>query len=373
MKHIGLIETEDSTYRFNAYLDKENRCKSYRYYYENEVLFKDYCIVNNIDKKVVVNTYNSTKTQIPNLELFDNNAGVRIASNLYLKKPINYSKDDFERHLNYVLHQNYPDLEYYEMLADYINQTYYADDVDLQIKYQPNFTWNNKNKGNNNVHKIGIRATNSLVSASKKNDSRTYIIRDDVKRTYKLHLEYDVSSSVPRLTLSINLGRWVSEEEIPDIYYCIYKKYEEIRREKYINTYNSTKTHFEPMEYNRNAIKKLFMWIYFDDTSDINIGSHVRNNMNDKSDKSGVYEQVAILKQAARDVLGDFDHSEIFYHESNIYMEVTLELLNRGYFIWQVYDSWYARKAGVTQEEYEKEVKELVEEKAKLYIKHERE
>ena len=54
-------------------------------------------------------------------------------------------------------------------------------------------------------------------------------------------------------------------------------------------------------------------------------------------------------------------------------MEVTLELLNRGYFIWQVYDSWYARKAGVTQEEYEKEVKELVEEKAKLYIKHERE
>ena len=49
-------------------------------------------------------------------------------------------------------------------------------------------------------------------------------------------------------------------------------------------------------------------------------------------------------------------------------MDVLHELLEEGYFVWQVYDSWYARKAGVTQEEYEKEVKKIVEEKANEYI-----
>lgn len=77
---------------------------------------------------------------------------------------------------------------------------------------------------------------------------------------------------------------------------------------------------------------------------------------------------MALFKNAVEDEIGPSEYSEVFFHESNIYMEVTKQLLDEGYFVWQVYDSWYARKDGVSQEEYKKYVEKLVEEKANEYI-----
>lgn len=254
------------------------------------------------------------------------------------------------------------------MLADTINYNYYQDYPELQIRYQPTLTWNNNNKGNKNIHKIGIRATNSLVSASKEDDSFAMFTRSEIINRYSLDLYYDVSSSVPRLTLSINQGKWIDELDIQDIYELIYLEYERIREEesresRYIGTIGNT------CKFNREAVKKLFMSVYFDETSDKNIGNHLIYKMKDKSDRRGVYDQIAYLKQATINVLGESDFSEIFFHESNIYMEVLNELLEQGFFVWQVYDCWFAHKDGVTQSEYQELVSQIVKEKADRYIK----
>ncbi len=71
-----------------------------------------------------------------------------------------------------------------------------------------------------------------------------------------------------------------------------------------------------------------------------------------------IYQEAIIKAEGGR----LFD-SEIFFHESCIYMDVLLELLQEGYFVWECYDCWYAKKDGVSQEEYEEHVRELVEEK----------
>jgi len=40
--------------------------------------------------------------------------------------------------------------------------------------------------------------------------------------------------------------------------------------------------------------------------------------------------------------------SEIFLHESCIYIDVLYALLEDGFFVWQCYDAFYAKKEGVT-------------------------
>ena len=53
-------------------------------------------------------------------------------------------------------------------MFDEINNTYYADYPDLQITFEPRFTWDKKNTM---VTKIGIRATNGYCNAKKSKDA----------------------------------------------------------------------------------------------------------------------------------------------------------------------------------------------------------
>ena len=61
--------------------------------------------------------------------------------------------------------------------------------------------------------------------------------------------------------------------------------------------------------------------------------------------------------------------SEVFYHESCVYMDVLKELLERGFKVWEVYDSWYAKKDNVSQEEYDRTVEEILQEKTDRYYR----
>ena len=83
-------------------------------------------------------------------------------------------------------------------MFDEINNTYYADYPDLQIVFEPRFTWNKKNTM---VTKIGIRATNGYCNAKKEKDSNTSFrgyYKQDVLDMFSLIFEKDVKSSVPR-------------------------------------------------------------------------------------------------------------------------------------------------------------------------------
>lgn len=355
MIKIGLLGEEDATYQYNATKEIYNKAKTYRYYHENERKIKEYCKENNINKYVVLNNkqlHAHTVVQKLRIENFDNDR-VRFSSQLHLLKPDNYSTAQFESYIEAVLYWNYPYLAYYQEMADVINETYYSDHPELSISFTPNYTWN---KGNKAITKIGIRATNELVSAKREKDGNenfygTY--KEDVLNKYGLNLEKDVTSSIPRITLSLNVGKWIKEDV--DIYELIY------------NEYVTNHTVVQKFEKVRPAIKKLHMRGYFDRPS--TLGVHTRRVMANVRNKEEVDAemrryQTAIIAAEGGTLYG----SEIFYHESCIYMEVLKELLENGYKVWQCYDAFYAAKKEVNQDEYEQYVRSVVENKANLYI-----
>jgi len=354
MINIGLLREEDTTYQYNASREEYNKSKTYRYYYDNELKVKHYCKENNINKYVVLNNkqLRSTVVQKLRIENFDNDM-VRFSSQLHLLKPDNYSTAQFERYIEAMLYRNYPYLAYYQELADTINETYYADNPELSISFTPNYTWN---KGNKAITKIGIRATNELVSAKREKDGNENFYgayKDDVLERYGLNLEKDVTSSIPRITLSMNKGKWISEDV--DIYELIYKEY------------MSSHTVVQKFEKVRPAIKKLHMRGYFDRPS--TLGVHTRRVMANVKDKEAVDAEMRIYQNAIiKAEGGSLYGSEIFYHESCIYMEVLKELLDNGYKVWQCYDAFYAHKERVSQEDFTEYVTQVVKEKANLYI-----
>ena len=351
MIKIGLLEEEDSTYQFNATKEGYNKAKTYKYYFDNELKVKEYCKENNINKYVVLNNKQSVVQKF-RIENFDNDR-VRFSSQLHLLKPDNYSVAQFENYIEAVLYRNYPYLSYYQEMADIINATYYADYPEMSISFTPNYTWN---KGNKAVTKIGIRATNELVSAKKEKDGNENFYgayKDDVLDKYGLNLEKDVTSSIPRITLSMNVRQWIAEDV--DIYELIY------------NEYVSNHTVVQKFEEVRPAIKKLHMRGYFDRPS--TIGVHTRRVMANVRNKEAVDAEMRVYQDAIITAEGGALYgSEIFYHESCIYMEVLRELLESGYKVWQCYDAFYASKEGVPQEHFERYVTQLVKEKANLYI-----
>lgn len=67
------------------------------------------------------------------------------------------------------------------------------------------------------MNRIGIRATNSMSNLKKEQ-------RASVLKTYGFTLEKDINASVPRMTLSLNMGHWIEEDT--DIYELIYRQME---------------------------------------------------------------------------------------------------------------------------------------------------
>jgi hypothetical protein len=352
---IGLLSEEDNEYQYNATQELYNKSKTYRYYYENEVKIKDYCKEHNINKYVVLNNKQTrlhTVVEKLKIENFDNDK-VRFSSQLHLLKPDNYSMAQFEGYIEAVLYRNYPHLAYYQELADNINATYYTDCPEMAISFTPNYTWN---KGNKAITKIGIRATNELVSAKRDNDGNENfygVYKEDVLSKYGLNLEKDVTSSIPRITLSLNVEQWIPEEV--DIYELIY------------NEYVISHTVVEEFAEVRSAIKKLHMRAYFDRPS--TLGVHTRRVMANVRDKEAVDAEMRIYQDAIVAAEGGTLYgSEIFFHESCIYMDVLKELLDNGYKVWQCYDAFYASKEDVIQEYFLEYVKNVVEEKANTYV-----
>jgi hypothetical protein len=150
--------------------------------------------------------------------------------------------------------------------------------------------------------------------------------RAKILEAYGFTLEKDINASVPRITLSLNMGRW--EDESTDIYELIYR-------------------HMEPSgdftQEVREAIKKLHMRAYFD-SSEKQVGHHTWLSMDqDNIEKQDVCDKLtdfrnAIIKAEGGKLYG----SDIFYVESCVYLMTLYDLLSSGHRVWQVYDCFYS-------------------------------
>lgn len=357
MTAIGLVSIADDTFYFGA---DGGKSKTYFYYRENEEKILSYCEENHINKYVVKNININPLLDKFSIDNFDEKQVV-FSSELHLLKPDNYSMSQFEDYLTNVLRANYPQLIHYQQLADEINEKYYKDYPEMSLRFVPSFTWA---KGNKSVRKIGIRCVNSLVSAKKtKAGAENYsgFYRDDILERYKLNLVKDVKSSVPRITLSINSGWWITEDI--DIYEIIYNVY--MRERKKEGNINPLLDNFLSA---RDAIKSLHMRAYFDKEN--MLGAHTRLAMAHVEDKNAVDEEMKLYRRAIVEAEGNCLYgNEIFLHESCIYLDVLKELLDNGYFVWLCYDAFYARKNNITQPDFEKYCAEIIAQKANAYIR----
>ena len=330
MCNIGLLAEYDNRYQFNAYYNKDNKSKQYAYNYETEQRIKEYCSNNNINKYRIINTTIVNIFAVKNISF--EHTEVRFSSKLHLLKPDNWSCAEFENYLTGCLYENYSQLKHYQELADKINETFYADDYDRQIRFKPNFTWN---KGNKAVTKIGIRATNSLVSAKKEHDDNV-LCKDDVLNRYGLKYEFDVKSSVPRITYALNNGVWLNNNI--DLYQIMYNKFIKLCPSEQLEWNDET----------RKIFKSFHMNGYFD--TEAKLSAHLKRQvaMKVKYNKEEWNDLEYVMKSYRESIIqtvGELKYdSEVFFHESCIYMDVTYELLSRGINVWQQYDCWYTDK-----------------------------
>ena len=360
MCKIGLISPESEKYRFGSRYEKNNYAKTYRYYYDNEQELLAYCEQEGIGEFSTKNCTRRKDAAIPdNLQISVKD--VAISSHLKLMKPEGLSHTEFEDYVSELIYQRYPHLEAYQELVDEINETHYSDYPEFSISFRLHFTWDKKK---NYIRKIGLRATNSCVSASnsEEHDENFHrLIKQELLNKYGLYLSKDVKSSVPRITLSLNQHYW--ESETTDIYKMI------LHECVHSGECFSNETVVQKFTELREVIKKLHMRRYFDTEKEIR--NHTRNAMGHHVENKA--EVDAIMKAYQKAVIkaegGKLYGTEIFLHESCIYLDVLKELLDNGFFCWECYDAFYARKEGVTQEEFEKYVEALVEEKANAYIK----
>ena len=331
MCNIGLLAEYDDSYQFKAYYGKDNKCKQYAYNYDTEQQIKEYCKDNNINKYQITNITIVDIFAVKDISF--EQTEVRFSSKLHLLKPDNWSCTEFENYLMSCLYINYPQLRHYQELADNINRTFYADDYDRQISFKPKFTWN---KGNKAVTKIGIRATNSLVSAKKEQDENK-LCKEDVLNRYGLKYEFDVKSSVPRLTFALNKGVWL-ENDI-DLYEIMYQKFIKLCPSEQLEWNDTT----------RNIFKSFHMNGYFD--TEAKLSAHLKRQVSMKVEKYNKKEWADLeyvmksYRESIIETVGELKYdSEIFFHESCIYMDVTYDLLSKGIDVWQQYDCWYTDK-----------------------------
>ena len=341
----NLLKEYDSKYQFNANVEKYNKSKLYAYNYKVETQIKEYCKTNNINKYNISNVRNTDIVTVANTFEIDQ---VRFSSKLHLLKPDDMSHDKFEQYLTACLYKNYKYLEKYQRLADTINEVYFADDPDRRIQFTPTFTWNTGRKA---VTKIGIRATNSLVSAKKEkeaDDPEWIVYRADLLKKYGLNYEYDVKSSVPRVTYLMNNGIWLDDNI--DLYEQIYHQF-----------MNDPFAEFDKQT--RDIFKSFHMRVYFD--SEAKCAAHIKRAIAMKSenyrkdDWKTLDYAIRSYKKALTKVVGQQYDSEIFFHESCIYLKVLFELLTKNKAnVMQIYDGFYTDKQINIQEIVSKQSEE---------------
>ena len=315
MIEIGLISVECERYQYRAYYERDNTSKTYKYYKDNEDKVKAYCQKRDIKTYVVPNKVYSMDG-LQNIHKEIDKTKVRFASRLKLIKPIEISKAEFEEQLTLCLYENYPGLRFHILKANEINENYYQNYPEFRIWFQPNFTWSDDGLY---VKSIGIRATNSMINTKKEK-------RTELLHAYGFHLEHDINASVPRMTLSLNSGRWIDESE--DIYKLIYRVME---------------PEGECSNEMREAIKKLHMRAYFD-SGDKSVGHHTWRKLNQENiERQDVCNKMAEFREAIIKAEGEKLYgSDIFYVESCVYLMTLYDLLASGHKVWQVYDCFYS-------------------------------
>lgn len=242
-----------------------------------------------------------------------------------------------------ILNEKYPLLKHYQALADEMNTKL---DPDNQIIYIPNI--NRSSLGN--ISGIGIRATCRICSLKEHengNENFTGVWRKEYLKEYfgtdKIY-SYDVKSSIFRINYLLNHGEWLDNDI--DLY--------EIMNGSPFSTPEA-----------RNDFKPFALRCYFE-PSGRSLYNHIkcalhtfntkyhylsetyyRHDVNDGEivDTMTIpYGQKVCIEafDNIRKTLGKTYDNEIFFHESNIYLDAAYQVRKQDIKLVQIYDGFYS-------------------------------
>lgn len=351
-KKVDLLKVIAGTYQYNAWNEEDNRCKTYILNKNVQDLVIELCKKYSITHKTFIhniknnNEYNNNSVHIRDLSDFN----IKINSGLKLRIPVATDEQIIDR-----VKEIYPQIEDHQKLADEINEQHYTNDkYKFGIRFQPKVT---RNKGGL-ITSISIRATNGICSYKEHDNGKNTgsIWRKDVLDEYfgkDNYMEYDVKSSIYRLNHFLNFKVWLDNSI--DLYEEMYGR------------------PFED-EGQRNQYKLFAMKLYFDKSIGKLYTHTVRFAKKDYNkeniDEMTLKMELINMKSRMTDIIGQSFDSEIFLHESCIYMQLVNELFKMGFDVIQVYDGFYVRKmAGVNQEHFNDIVNELLDTITLKYIR----
>ena len=230
-----------------------------------------------------------------------------------------------------VLNARYPQFLEGKRIAEELNKSL---PIEEQIKWQWNLELKRKD-GKRYLTKIGFRASNIICSyKNRDNDNKSY--RGKWRSKYLTSIygpkcrNYDFNASIWRL--SYNLLHDEMLDESIDGYTLAYGD------------------KFESTE-DRDVFKKIAMRLYFGGINQL--GVQVENKFKDIATKLGkkysydreraklIQEIMSDQKLLAIEQIGGFFDSEIFLHESCIYLNIYKDIVDSGIRCTQIYDSFY--------------------------------
>ena len=201
-----------------------------------------------------------------------------------------------------------------------------------RIVFNPNLKYSK----NGRLIRIGLRATNHIVSLEKDKENANGKTRmeylTEFLGTDKIQ-EYDVRASIYQISHLLNFGEWMGNGQDP---------YERMFGLPFKN------------KSEREAYKSFCMALYFDNPNEIY--AHNRRAIPfcvSQYGKDAIKDAIFKAEESMRGFTGDKFFNEVFLHESLMYIDFVYALRNLGIEVVQIYDGFYLRKGLVAEQELE--------------------
>ena len=355
MKRLGIIKLYKSGY-FNRHNlpNMDTTAPQYIWFPQNEAKIKEILK----EKKVGIRSF-KRKMRVKYQRRGDgllNRGLVRFTSNTQIRKPANFNCYDMHTVICDQLNEVDPLLPVFQKKVEVLNTKYYAGKPEREIKYTPTLKYNGVY---DTVTKIGIRYNCEFCTYSK-DRKEGFISRDEYLAKEGLDLHYDVRGSVPKISALMNFGEIFDNSSDP--YQEIYNEYKKLSGEKDDFSYDT-----------RQCFKYMFVRSYFESSYQMlvhRISSNLykmgyRTTWNEKkANDDALHDLNAAVIKCCGMPLG----SEIFFHESNVYILVLERLLNDGFDVVTCFDSFYAHKDGVNQEKFNTYMDKIIKECEVKYL-----
>lgn len=307
---VGLLNVESTAIAFNHYEREDNYCRTYTLNNDMVNLIRSFTNV----------LYMQRRKKEERREI-----NINVNLNLEISNNKDYEIDLEDDEMNEQILKSYPQIDYYNKYLDYINSTYEGIEGLLYTYFYPRI----HRKADNSVY-FGIRAWSTFCSIPKKPNVRC-TWRSQVLDCYfgeNNWVEYDINGSIFRVAKSLKEGKWYDGNE--DIYRELHKVpfRNSDARGKFKVTCNIVNF--------CNEMKKAC--------------AAYRDKFRSRAKNVRLLPIFNDLKRRITDEYGEFD-SEIFLHESCIYIGALYRLIKAGYKAVMLYDAIYLEHKGKSKEE----------------------